>query len=76
MLITYDQLLNQTDLVFDTLKKVLGTESEFSEEYKVTNKTGIAGIGDTKENIKAGRIVKNPRKLAQKNNSYIHCKRG
>ena len=66
LLITYDQLLNQTDLVFDALKKVLGTQSEFSEEYKVTNKTGIAGIGDSKENIKAGRIVRNPRKLEQK----------
>ena len=66
LLITYDQLLNQTDLVFDAFKKVLGTESEFSEEYKVTNKTGIAGIGDSKENIKAGCIVRSPRKLAQK----------
>lgn len=66
LLITYDQLLNQTDLVFNALKKVLGTESEFSEEYKVTNKTGRAGIGDFKENIKAGRIVRNPRKLEQK----------
>ena len=66
LLITYDQLLNQTDLVFDAFKKVLGTESEFSEEYKVTNKTGIAGISDSKENIKAGCIVRSPRKLAQK----------
>ena len=53
-------------MVFDAFKKVLGTESEFSEEYKVTNQTGIAGIGDSKENIKAGCIVRSPRKLAQK----------
>ncbi|NEP37874.1 MAG: sulfotransferase [Okeania sp. SIO2G4] len=66
LIISYDQLLNQTDLVFDALKKVLGTQSEFSEEYKVTNKTGRPGIGDSKENIKAGRIVRNPRKLEQK----------
>ncbi|WP_287289069.1 hypothetical protein [Okeania sp. SIO2B9] len=66
LMISYDQLLNQTDLVFDALKKVLRTQSEFSEEYKVTNKTGRPGIGDSKENIKAGRIVRNPRKLEQK----------
>lgn len=66
LIITYNQLLNQTDLVFNALKKVLGTQSEFSEEYKVTNKTGRAGVGDSKENIKAGRIVRNPRTLEQK----------
>ncbi|MEB3342484.1 sulfotransferase [Okeania sp.] len=66
LVITHNQLLNQTDIVFDAFKKFLGTQSEFSEEYEVTNKTGIPGIGDSKGKINKGIIDRNPRKLKQK----------
>ena len=63
LFVTYDQLINETDLTFKALKNLLGTRSQFSEEYAVNKKTGVAGIGDPTEKIKAGRIVRNPRKL-------------
>jgi hypothetical protein len=60
---THQQLIDQTDIVFKTLQDFLGTQVAFSEKYEVLRTTGVLGIGDQSENIKAGRIVRTPRKL-------------
>jgi hypothetical protein len=58
MWLDYDQLLDNSNLVFQALKNFLGTKEGFSEEYKILKTTGLKGIGDSSENIKAGRIIK------------------
>lgn len=63
LFITHDQLLNQTSLVFDALQNFLGTQQAFSEEYDVVKTTGQKGVGDSKGNIKAGRIIRERRKI-------------
>ncbi len=64
--ITHEQLINQTDLVFNSLKKFLQTRTSFSEQYETLRTTGRRGIGDSSENIKAGRIIRNRRQLDTK----------
>jgi hypothetical protein len=64
--ITYDLLLQNTNLVFDTFKNFLDTENTFSEEYRILKTTGMRGIGDWQGNIKAGRIVRDPRNSEHK----------
>ncbi|MBD2666874.1 nucleoside triphosphate hydrolase superfamily protein [Richelia sinica FACHB-800] len=59
----YDQLVNQSNSVFVKLQNFLETKTAFSEEYEILHTTGIKGIGDSSENIKAGRIIKEQRKL-------------
>ncbi|HAG85691.1 MAG TPA: sulfotransferase family protein [Cyanobacteria bacterium UBA12227] len=66
LFVTYDQLVNHTETVFNALKIFLGTEEGFSEQYEILRTTGMQGIGDSSENIKAGRIIKNARKLENK----------
>jgi hypothetical protein len=63
LLITHEQLVNQSPLVFQSLQSHLKTHVGFSEEYQVLKTTGTRGIGDSSENIKAGRIIKKVRKL-------------
>jgi hypothetical protein len=62
-LLTYDQLINDSEHIFVALKHFLKTAIGFSEEYQVLKTTGRRGIGDSSENIKAGRILKTERKL-------------
>jgi len=61
LFITHDQLLNNTELVFGQLQKFLDVKTPFSEEYEVLRTTGQRGIGDSSENIKAGRILRGDR---------------
>lgn len=63
LFITHDQILHQSSSVFESLQNHLQTRVGFSEEYKVLKTTGTRGIGDSSENIKAGRIIKQARKL-------------
>lgn len=63
LLIIHDQILNNSNSVFDDLKKFLETQEGFSEEYQLTRRTGQRDIGDWQGNIKAGRIIRTPRKL-------------
>ncbi len=63
LFITYNQLLNDSDLVFDTLKTFLQTKASFSEQYQVLKTTGMKGVGDSSENIQSGQIIRNARKL-------------
>ncbi|MDY6782651.1 MAG: sulfotransferase [Cyanobacteriota bacterium] len=64
LFITYEQLLNQSNLVFEGLQKLLNTQNPFSEEYQILKTTGMKSVGDSKGNIKAGRIVREKRKIA------------
>ncbi|MDJ0729734.1 MAG: sulfotransferase domain-containing protein [Crocosphaera sp.] len=64
--ITHEQLINQSDLVFNGLKKFLETQESFSEQYETLRTTGMRGIGDSSENIKAGYIIRNRRQLNAK----------
>jgi hypothetical protein len=63
LLITHEQLIHESELAFKTLQSFLNTESKFSENYKVLNTTGMRHVGDFKENICTGRIIRKPRKL-------------
>ncbi|WP_422661919.1 sulfotransferase family protein [Pannus brasiliensis] len=63
LFVTYDQVVNRSSSVFESLQNHLQTRVGFSEEYKVLKTTGTRGIGDSSENIKAGRIIKQTRKL-------------
>lgn len=63
LLITHDQIINQSQAVFQGLQNFLATQTGFSEEYKILKTTGKRSIGDFKENIKAGRIVRKNREL-------------
>ncbi|MDJ0528308.1 MAG: sulfotransferase family protein, partial [Microcystis sp. M53600_WE12] len=63
LFITHDQVLNQSQFVFNSLQSHLDTKTGFSEEYRVLKTTGTRGIGDSSENIKAGKIIKQARKL-------------
>jgi hypothetical protein len=63
LLITYSQLVEKSNLVFQGLQSFLGTQEGFSEKYNVLRTTGMRGIGDSSENIKAGKIIRTERKL-------------
>jgi hypothetical protein len=82
LFITHAQVLNQSELVFTSLQNYLETKTGFSEEYQVLKTTGTRGIGDSSENIKAGKIIKQARKLdikisdsvlAQAQKAYDQC---
>lgn len=64
LFLTHDQLINRTNEVFMKLKTFLKTETDFSEHYNVLRTTGLEGVGDKTDNIKAGYIVRNPRNLS------------
>ncbi len=66
LFITHNQLLEQTDLVFGALHDFLGTRQGFSEDYQILRTTGMRDVGDHKGNIKAGHIIRTPRKLKNK----------
>ncbi|HBE60153.1 MAG TPA: sulfotransferase family protein [Cyanobacteria bacterium UBA11149] len=58
LFITHEQILDNTQSVFQTMQDFLEVKQPFSEEYQVLSMTGTRGIGDSSENIKAGRIVR------------------
>ncbi len=68
MVVTYEQMLNQTGKALTTLQDFLQTPVPFSEEYQVLKTTGMKGIGDSKGNIKAGKIVRSQRQLTREFN--------
>ncbi len=61
LFITHEQLIHQTQPVFDLLQDFLQVEDPFTEEYQILNTTGMKYVGDTSENIKAGRILRTPK---------------
>lgn len=65
LVVTYEQILNDTPRVLTTLQQFLDTQAPFTEEYKVLKTTGMKGVGDPKGAIKAGKIVRSQRQLTQ-----------
>ncbi|MDV3353714.1 sulfotransferase family protein [Leptothoe sp. LEGE 181152] len=65
LVVTYEQLLDNTPNVLATLQQFLHTQAPFTEEYKVLKTTGMKGVGDPKGKIKAGKIVRSQRQLTQ-----------
>ncbi|HEY9648559.1 MAG TPA: sulfotransferase [Chroococcidiopsis sp.] len=63
LVVTYEQLLNQTELTLSKLRQFLSLSQPLSEDYHLLKTTGKPGFGDHKGNIKAGRIVRDARKL-------------
>lgn len=63
LLITYNQLINETDAVLTALQTFLNTQTKFAENYQVLNTTGMRNVGDFKENIRSGKIIRKQRKL-------------
>ena len=64
LFIQQEQILDDTDKVFQALQNFLDTETGFSERYELQKTTGMRYVGDRTENIKSGRIVREKRKLA------------
>ncbi|NEQ54701.1 MAG: sulfotransferase family protein [Leptolyngbya sp. SIO3F4] len=64
LVLTYEQMLDDTPKVLGTLQQFLHTQAPFTEEYKVLKTTGMRGVGDPKGNIKAGKIVRSQRQLS------------
>lgn len=65
LVVTYEQILDDTTKVLATLQQFLQTQTPFRENYKVLKTTGMRGVGDPKGNIKAGKIVRSQRQLNQ-----------
>ena len=65
LVVTYEQLLEDTPNALQTLQRFLHTRAPFTEEYKVLKTTGMQGVGDPKGKIKAGKIVRSQRQLIQ-----------
>lgn len=63
LFLTYDELVNETDLVFSALQNFLQTQEGFSENYQVTNTTGMRHVGDFKEYIRSGKIMRKSRAI-------------
>lgn len=59
LLITYDQLLNQSNSVLIALEDFLNIQHSFSENYQILRTTGRRHIGDSSDNIQAGKILRN-----------------
>ena len=65
LVVTYEQMLDNTPQVLTRLQQFLQTPTPFTEEYKVLKTTGMKGVGDPKGKIKAGKIVRSQRQLSQ-----------
>jgi hypothetical protein len=63
--ITYQQLIDDTEKVFEGLQKYLCLSSSLSEEYHLLSTTGKKNIGDTSKNIRSGRILRDSKVLNQ-----------
>ena len=64
LFIQQEQILDNTDKVFQALQNFLDTQTGFSEKYELQKTTGMRYVGDQTDNIKSGRIVRQKRKLA------------
>lgn len=58
LILTHDQIIQETELVLSALQSFLHTQQPFSEEYQILQTTGLKGIGDSSKNIQSGRIIR------------------
>lgn len=61
--ITHERLINSTSSAFEGFQVFLNTKESFSENYGILKTTGMRNVGDVKENIKTGHIVREARKI-------------
>jgi hypothetical protein len=83
LLINSEKLINDTDYVLDSLTNWLGLSQKLESNYSIFKKTGMPGVGDSSDKIKAGKIVKkkmnyddihiSPDMLKQAKESYEKC---
>jgi hypothetical protein len=66
LLLNYQEIIANSETVFQVLQKFLQTQQGFSEQYQVMKTTGVKGIGDSSSNIKTGKIIKTSRHLEQR----------
>jgi len=57
---TYDELINQTEIVFKKIESFIDLKYPISTNYMITKHTGVKNIGDSSEYIKSGKILKTP----------------
>ena len=58
LFLTYAQLIEQTEAVFQAVQQFLDLPSPLSEHYEVITPTSKRFVGDRSPNLKTGRIVK------------------
>ncbi|MEM8602668.1 MAG: sulfotransferase domain-containing protein [Cyanobacteria bacterium P01_H01_bin.121] len=58
MCLTYKELLEQTPQTLAAMQRFLELAEPLSEEYQLNRRTGMRGIGDSSDRIKAGRIIR------------------
>ncbi|ACB53776.1 unknown [Crocosphaera subtropica ATCC 51142] len=63
LFLTHNQLIHETDKTLKSLQSFLKTTEIFSENYEVLNTTGKRNVGDFKENIRSGRIIRKNREI-------------
>ncbi len=63
LFLTHNQLIHETDKTLKWLQNFLKTSEEFSENYQVLKTTGKRNVGDFKENIRSGRIIRKSRDI-------------
>lgn len=83
LFITYDDLLNRTPRLFETLARFLDLRGSFSEQYERIRTTGRAGFGDVSANIQRGRLSREiarpacdvrPDLLARASSAFEQCR--
>jgi Sulfotransferase domain len=65
LVVTYEQILENTEQALKTIQTFLGLKHTLSENYEILNTTGILYIGDPSANIKAGNIVRKKYKFPE-----------
>ncbi len=58
--LTYQHLLNDTEITLERLRFFLELQTPLSEQYQLLPTTGRRGMGDFSSRIRAGRIVREP----------------
>lgn len=60
LFLTYESLVERPAAALDATTRFLGLRSPLVERYRVTSRTGTAGLGDFGDHIRSGTIVKTP----------------
>jgi hypothetical protein len=56
--LTYETLIEQTPAALLALQNFLELKMPLSETYRLTRQTGMKGVGDSSDKIKAGQIIR------------------
>jgi len=67
LLLSYDNLIRNTNESLNAIQKYLELKDGFNENYPILPTTGKLGIGDASENIKTGKIVRSSKPIQMGN---------